>query len=273
MMNGIRPAVAAAVLLVAACGTTDATSAVSSTPTTPVASQAARQLLLSSVSRAASESVRIDASLSGTLSGTGTVAVLGNMPVGVKMHLDVASPSDLSGKITMSLASWTLDVPIVVINGTEFVSSGNGATWKAVPGGAAPASANVPIQYLQSIDGVADVGASRINSRPVEEYHATLDPQKMSALLKGIAATVAVSSPSFAPVLEQISFDNGQVNAYVDRGGNLIAASGYADASVDASAIEPGLTGRATIHGLIVCSFSDYGAAITVTPPPSGANS
>jgi len=185
------------------------------------------------------------------------------------MHLDVASASDLSGKITMTLAGWTLNVPIVVVHGTEFVSSNNGATWKAVPGGGAPAAINAPIQYLQSVDNVSDMGKTQVNGTVVEEYRATLDPVKMNALLKGIAAGVAVSSPSFAPVLDQVSFADGQVNAYIDHGGNLVAAAGYADASVDAAAIEPGLTGKAAIHGSVVCSFSDYGAAITVTPPPS----
>lgn len=137
-----------------------------------------------------------------------------------------------------------------------------------MPGGGAPAAVNAPIQYLQSVDTVADVGATQIDGKSVEEYRASLNPVKMTALLKGIAAGVTVSSPAFAPVLDQISFGTGQVNAYIDHDGNLIAAAGYVDASVDASAIEPGLTGKATIRGAVECTFSDYGAAVTVTPPP-----
>jgi hypothetical protein len=269
-MKRTRMAIAGAVLLVAACGSGGATSGAMHASATPaVATQAARQLLLSAVARTASEPVRIDATLSGTLSGTGSVAVLGNMPVGVKMHFDVESASNLAGQISMTLAGWTLEVPIVVANGIEFVSPDNGVTWKTVPGGTSPASINAPILYLQSADTVSDLGPREANGRPAEEYHAVLDVAKMSALLSNIAGVAGFSNPAFAPILNKISFTDGQVNVFVDGDGNLTFASGYADATVDASEVRTGLSGRATIHASIVCTFTNYGAPIMVTPPPT----
>jgi hypothetical protein len=91
----------------------------------------------------------------------------------------------------------------------------------------------------------------------------------MSALLRNIANAGGVSGPAFASILNTMSFSDGQVNAYVDRRGNLIGASGYVDATVDASEVKTGLTGQAMIHGSIVCTFTDYGATIKVTPPPA----
>jgi hypothetical protein len=267
-MLAARITIAAVSLLLAGCAAAGSGATSSTSPSTARAgATAARQAVLASVARARAQSFRLDADLTGSVAGSGSLAGLGRESVGVKMHLDVASPSSISGTVTMSLDGFAVSSRVVSAGGIEYASSDQGKTWKPVPG-ATPADLSAPLEYLQSAQSVSDTGPSPVSGRSTEVYLVTLDPQKMTELLQNIATTVGAGNAAVTRLLSEVSFSDGQLTAYIDGGGDLVKESGYIDASVDAAAVETGATGRMTVHGDVETDFSDYGSAIRVTPPP-----
>lgn len=258
-------------IAVTACGAPP-TPPISSSAPQRVSAQAARVLLLNAATKAQSQSVHIAGTMRATMTGTGDFAPYSGQTTTIDLTADVASSSSLSGQLVISLAGRTVTEQIVMVGGTIYASIAGGA-WRTVTTGVDASSGtdslSAGLQYLESVGTVTDEGPGTVGGVSVENFQATLDPAKMSAVLaKRFSSLGGSSQQALQRLASALSFQGGTINAAIDGSGRLVHLSGTVDGSMDLSKVVPGKIGIVTYHETIDMAYSNYGEPVTVTPPP-----
>lgn len=185
----------------------------------------------------------------------------------MNLHFDVASAGRSTGTMGTTVLGTAITVNTTMYDGTVYVSTDGGATYKSAPTGQAssqygPASA---LQYLEAVGTVTDVGPASAGGVAVERYEAQLDPAKATSTLR---SALAGASSSLSHVLGALQFTSGSIGVGIDHQGRLVAEDGSIDMTVDLGAVQPSLQGQtmaATVK--LNAHFYDYGAHIVVTKP------
>jgi hypothetical protein len=262
-------------LLLAACGSAAA----------PVAKQAqvtprpdARQVVLASVEKTSSSSFLGDMSVSATISATGPNAALLSPLQGhaitATMQGSFENQQRMRLTIEAAIAGKTTKAVAVVYDGTAYISSDGGATYKAQPltGVAADqfASTNT-LSYLQSVGTVTDEGPSTADGVAVERYSAQLDAAKVLKLIQDALGSSA-QAQTFQEMVKGMTFKGGALEVTIDHQGHIVTEHGPIDATVDLSAFGASLAGtKLSIHEVVDGHFHDYGSAVVVTPPANAS--
>jgi hypothetical protein len=258
-------------LLIAACGAS-----------APAAKQAqtsadARQVLLASVQKSTGTSFLADMTINVSLTATGPAATslsaLAGKAIAVTMHMSAESQQRIRLTVDEAVAGAPVSVVAVRYDGTTYVSSDGGTTFKVAPStGALPdqyASDNA-LSYLQSVAAVTDEGANTADGVAVERYSAQLDGTKVLALIR--AGMSSSQTPAMQQLFSSMTFKGGALQVTIDQQGRVVTESGPIDASVDLGSFGASLAGtRMNIHEVVDGHFHDYGSAVTVTRPAAAA--
>ena len=257
-------------MVVGGCGSTSTTghtagSNSSSTPSPP----SARELLLTAAKKASETSVRVDASVAVQFGGTGSVAQqFSASSATISFHLDLQSATAMSGSMSATVNGRSLTIPLTVVNGTVYVSSDGGATYKTAPAGSSTTdNLNASLEYLQSVGSVTDTGTASLNGASVHTYHAVFDPTTATAYLRGKLASSSTNA-NVVKLFQSLSITGGAIDVSIDANGHLAQENGEIDASMNSAAFASSQTGTVTFAEKFNATFSDYGAHIVVTPPP-----
>jgi hypothetical protein len=252
---------AAAVLALAACG--------------GGSQQSPQQVLLTAAHFVSTTSLQMDLTASETINVDGPAAAefssLAGRPITLSGHFEAAGTHLARGTLTLSLAGQTQAVDLVEANGTAYVSSDGGQTWKTEDISQLSASedgVNSAVMYLNAIGTVTDEGAGSADGVSGEKYHATLDPKKMTQLVQSMFSSLG--STLGANLSNALSFNGGTLDALVDGSDRLVTENGTFSAAVNLGAISASLTGNTmSLDASFSSHLYDYGATVTVTPPPS----
>ncbi|HWW09443.1 MAG TPA: hypothetical protein VNY76_04280 [Candidatus Acidoferrales bacterium] len=233
----------------------------------------ARAVLLSAVQRVTTTSFHADVTANASLDVTGPAAAqlgtLNGQTLAFSVKLDVQNKQRAHAEVGLTAGGQTFNVIAVLYDGAAYVSTDGGKSFKAVPIGNLPSSSFGPesaLQYLESAGTVTDVGPGTADGVAVENYHATLDSAKITALIK--KALSGLNSGSLSQVLSSVKFTGGHLDASVDHAGHIVADSCAFNGSMDFGSLDPSLTGTTmTFAETATGHFRDYGSSITVLPP------
>ena len=258
-------------LLVVACG--GAPTASSSGAPKPTPRLSATRVVLASLEKTESTSFRADMTVAEAITATGPGALqlngLAGQTINLTMTMAAENRDRLQVRATATVANRPVDVLSVVYDGTVYVSSDGGTTFKTVnTGGAFPpsqvASQNA-LSYLQSMGSATDEGPGTADGVAVEKYSATFDSAKVLALMQSAFGSLPAQAQQ---VLKGLTFNGGAIEVTINDQGRLVTENGPIDASLDLSAVQPSLAGTTMhIHETVDAHFHDYGSAITVTKP------
>lgn len=254
----VRPVAFAGLLLtavVAACGGGGTTH--SSNP---------KQIVLTAAQLTQAQPFRMDGTVDESITGP---AVLGGsaQEVALNLHFDVESAGRSSGMMGTTVLGTAITVNTSMYDGTVYVSTDGGATYKSAPAGHAssqygPTSA---LQYLEAVGTVTDAGPASAGGVAVERYEAQLDPTKATSTLR---SALAGTSSSLSQVLGAMQFKSGSIGVGIDHQGRLVAEDGSFNMTVDLGAVQPSLHGQTMDASVkLNAHFYDYGAHIVVTKP------
>lgn len=219
-----------------------------------------RQVMLTAAQLTQAQPFRFDMSVEESIS-----SVPG--PFDFNLHFDVQNSARSTGTVATSVDGTPVTVDTTAYDGTVYVSTDGGVTYKSTPAGAAtlqygPASA---LQYLQAVAAVTDEGPVKAEGISVERYHVQLDPAKATAAARKV---IAGASPSLAHVMSGMQFVSGSLEVGIDHQGRLVAEQGTIDVKVDAGAVQSSLSGQTVDVSITLNShFYDYGAQIVVSKP------
>jgi len=243
-------------------------------PAGPATQGDAKTVFLASVGRTNSASMRADLSMSEyfTLNAPNG-ADLGETPGSLTftIHIDqqTAQRSELHETLTAPGLSKTYIV--VLYDGGVFLSSNSGASYQTVsvdqvaPHQLSPQSA---LQYLSMVGNVTHTGEAELNSVPVQQYHADLDPVKVTNYVRSALALDANDSFT-TKVLNNMGVTDGSVDASLDASGNLVSENGAIDCAIDLGVFSAAAKG-ATLSVKLSFSgwFNDYGSSsISISKP------
>lgn len=234
---------------------------------------APRDVVLTAASRAGGESVRISMTVDESFTVSGPAApqfgTLSGQSLSLTMQLEMQNRQRSSATVTAATGGRSFKVLAVLYDGSLFLSQDDGATFQTVPLAGQPSSQYGPdnaLQYLQAVSTVSDMGPGSADGVAVERYHAELDGQKITGVIK--SSLSALKSSVLQRVADSMRFTGGSLDANIDRAGHVVDDRGYFDATFDLQAIDPSLRGTTmSIHATVAARFSDYGAAISVNRP------
>jgi hypothetical protein len=246
----------------------------------PTASAGARQALLASVQKSAGSSFLADMTVAESFTSTGDgrskgIKSLAGRSLAFSVHMSAENSNRIRLTVQAGSALPQLDAVAVTYDGTLYVSSDGGTTFKVVPAaGAAPDqyAADNALAYLQAVGSVTDEGPGTADGVAVERYSAQLDGTKLLALVR--SALSSVHTPIVQELLNSITFRSGTLAVTLDHQGRIVSESGPLDVTADLSAFGAALAGTTLhIHEVIDAHFHDYGSAVTVTKPAVIASS
>lgn len=226
-----------------------------------------RQVVLTAARLSQDQPFRMDATGEESIGGSGALGSASG-PLTLNLHFDVASKARSTGTVSTTIGSASGTANTTVYDGTVYVSTDGGVTYRSRPASAAtsqygPASA---LQYFEAIGAVTDNGAAVTpDGISIERYHAQLDPAKATSM---VASALAGSSSSLRQVAGALHFKTGSIDVGIDAQGRLAVETGAYEVTVDAGAIRSSLQGE-TLDANITLNarFYDYGAQIVVTMP------
>ena len=228
---------------------------------------------LAAVQRTDSESFRADLTMLESFSVSGpageTFGALGGAEFSIKIHVDQATSqrAELREEVTAPGVDQTAIA--VLWDGTVYLSTDNGATYQTVPASEAAIaqlSPKSPLEFLQMVGTVTQTGNAEVNSVPVTEYHADLDPVKASAFLKNELGRQ--NNPVFGAVVGHIGVSRGTLDAGLDWGDHILTDTGSLDMAIDLGAVSASDAGATlNLHETFTGNFSDYGLPVTITRP------
>lgn len=245
------------------------TGAANATATPQVAPQDA---VLTAVHHASATSFRADISL--TLSfttpptDTGNIAALNGRSMTMHMQLNAESPQ--RNRVDVTADGLNQHVVAVLYDGRLYMSLDGGKTFKTVSLSSVASGSygeDTALSYLEDMATVTDQGAAEVNGVSVEDYHAELDPAKLTAAVRA-ALSNSGAGALVDKVLSSLKLTDGHVDAFVDSAGHIVSENGTIDATMSLGAINASLAGQSVIlNEGFTGDFHDFGAAITVTPP------
>lgn len=232
-----------------------------------------RDALQGAVQRTETGSMRADIHLTQTFTASGPggidLGTLNGGEISLTIHIDQENANRSELHETVSALGVHQTVIAMLYDGTVYLSSDNGASYQTANVGAATnhqLSPKSPLAYLDMVSEVTQTGGVEVNGAQATSFHATLDTGKVDAFLRqGLAAA---NDPVLDQVANNMGLTNGSLDAVVDTQDNLLSETGSIDAAMDLGALSPRDAGSTlNMHEGISGAFSDYGAAITVTPP------
>ena len=241
-------------------------------PTSPVAAPAGSPVKAVVASVATAEQARtahVDLTVRATVSGTGvtsgTLTATGSGSVdfagdAAQLSLHYAGPNLPSG----------LAISAIYSGGTAYVSIPQiaqlvpGKSWISVPVSGAssidPGTSNpADLLHILASEGntVTALGPSTIGGTAVQGYHVVVDPAFVRSRIGQLGL-----SPAEQQAVQQLLADTSlQFDVFVDGAGRLSRVS--VDVSGSLGTGGPGVTAQ------VEEDFSDYGAGVTISPPPA----
>ncbi len=263
-------------MLIAACGSTSKQAATQAHPTPR---PDAKQAVLASLQKTTGGSFMADMSISATFKATGPQAAqlhaLEGQAIDFTMKMSAESKQRIELTVDTTVSGRPVKAEVVQYDGTLYVSSNGGTSYKVVPttGGAANQyDSDNGLAYLQSVATVTDEGAGTADGVAVERYSAQLDGSKVIALIRG--ALASVPSSAMTKLYNSLTFKAGSLEVTIDHQGHVVTEHGPIDASMDLGAVSASLAGtHVDIHELLDGHFHDYGSAVTVSRPAVIASS
>ncbi len=273
----------AAVGILAGCGAGTATTAGSSAPArpgggaggtahVPASAGDGHAVLLSSVQRTSSQSFRADLVMDLVMSSPATSTSSAPLAAHVNLHLDVQSEQLLNMTMTATVSGHTTVGQGILDGGTLYLSSDGGKTWTSQPQtttdfGLGPTAA---LQFLNAVGTVTDKGPGTADGVGVEQYQATLDPNKLETASAGLFSLLGggATQQGGSQLLHGLS---GVLSAAVDSSGRLVTES----CTVDSTIQFPGFGGAGgapaalRIHESVQGHFYGYGSVVAIQPPPA----
>lgn len=225
-----------------------------------------RQVVLTAAQLTQAQPFRMDGSIHESFGGSGALGAAPG-PLTLNVHFDVENSARSTGTLGTTVEGRPLTVNTTVYDGTVYISTDGGVTYKSTPAGTAtsqygPAGA---LQYLQSVGAVTDEGGAEADGIAVERYHAQLDPVRVTQTLK---SAIEAAAPSLAQVANAMQFKSGSIDVGIDHQGRLVAEEGTFGVTVDLGAVQSSFRGQTLDVSLTLNShFYDYGANIVVTKP------
>ena len=234
--------------------------------------QSPRQALLTAAHLASTQSFRVDFTIGERLNGSGAKAPslgLTGFSLSGNGRFNVAGANRSDGTLAFTVAGHSVDVAVTTLDGTIYVSTDGGATYRSMAVTShledqyGPGSA---LRFLDAVGTVADRGSAVADGVKVERYHATLDPAKMSAMVRDQLSSM--NSGPISEVVGALQFQGGGLDATIDGSGRLVTETGTLGAGVDLGKVEPSMSGTSISFELTLSShFYDYGAHIAVSKP------
>lgn len=236
-------------------------------------------VVLASADRTGAQSYRARAS--GQLSESRTGGPLSREPRAFTVHFDMdaaaSSSTQMVSTVSLTGAGHSSVETIVRVGDEEYLSFNGGSTWTPHAGVVGSDGAFTPDQglaTLRALASVTDRGPGTADGVRVERYTAVLDPAKLAAVLRSMAAQAGGNVDSGQPPVVPVM--NGIIDAAIDGAGQLVTLDGTVTAAYRGAG--PGASGTASTPPLVVNlkeSFDehvfDYGASVVVTPPPVAA--
>jgi hypothetical protein len=199
-------------------------------------------------------------------SGVGT---LGGSGLSFAMHLDQENPQRIELREHITATGLDQTAIAVLYDGTCYLSTDNGAIYQTVPISQAAShelSPKSPLQFFEMVGTVKEIGGAEVNSAPVTEYHADLDPAKVSAYFKNQLA--AQNNPFLSKLINSIGVTGGSLDVFLDSSGRIVSEAGSVDAAIDLGVLSPSDAGSTlNTHISFTGAFSDFGSPITVARP------
>ncbi|MBV8301178.1 MAG: hypothetical protein JOY68_04570 [Candidatus Dormibacteraeota bacterium] len=185
------------------------------------------------------------------------------------VHLDHESAQRSEMRETIGSNAGQRTVIVVQYDGTDYISTDNGATYQTV---AAAAVQNhdldpaVPVEFLDMVTSVDQAQSVEINGVPATDYHAVLDPVKLTNFLRG--SLNAENSPLATQIAAHTGGSDGAIDAYITPAGEILSDDGSWDDAVDLGAVNAQAAG-ATLNANVSFqgAFTDYNGTVSVTRP------
>jgi len=207
-------------------------------------------------------------SFSTSPTATGNVAALNGQSM--TMHMQLTAESPQRNQVDVTVDGTTAHIVAVLYDGRLYVSSDGGQTFRTVSQATAQPGTygeETALNYLQDVATVTDQGAAEVDGVSVEDYHADLDPAKLTAAVRGVLSSSGAGT-LVNKVLQSLQLTDGHVDAFVDSAGRVISENGTIDATMSLGALNASLNGQSVgFNEGFTGDFHDYGAAITITPP------
>jgi hypothetical protein len=233
-----------------------------------------KSTLLSSIRRTETMSVRADITMQETFNvsnatGGSLPGLQGGGEIAFTIHVDQESAQRAELQETVTAPGLNQKIISVLYDGRCYVSSDDGATYQTVPLDIATShqlSPKTPLQFLQMIGEVSNRGDADLNGQPVVQYHADLDPVKVTAYFK--AALAAEHNPFLAQIARNTGITDGSLDTWLDGRGRIAADDGSVDEAINLGAFNPRSAGSTLDVGVSFRgAFTDYGSPITVQRP------
>ena len=260
----------------AACGSS-AGSASNSSTADPIRPTDAKAVLAASVAKATT----------GSYTATFTLNEHVTLPVGLagssgplEVHLTADLRAENGQRVAMTLhnssgVSTPQTFQTVLYDGTAYLSSDGGGSWKTLKVPAAALKGYGPgqvLQYLQAAGTVTDTGPGTVDGQHVESYHAILDPTKAASAMSSVLSSV-LGGESGGRLASAITLKDGTADLAVDNAQQPVQERFNEAVLIDFSKLAggsgplAGATGTATVAVDGVCDFANFGTPQTVTRP------
>jgi hypothetical protein len=241
----------------------------------PTAKPSATRVVLASLEKTTSTSFRADMTVAEAITVTGPGASqlqglgsLAGQTVNLTGSMAAESSQRMRVHMTATVANTPIDVESVLYDGTAYVSTDGGSTFRSVgTSGALPpqVSSENALSYLESVGSATDEGAGTADGVAVERYSATLDQSKMLNLMQSALGSLPAQAQQF---LKAMTIKDDSIEVTIDHQGRLVTESGPIDVTMDLGALQPSMAGTTmNIHETIDAHFHDYGSSVTVTKP------
>src|SRR5205085_1318734 len=148
-----------------------------------------------------------------------------------RINGSVESSRRMSLDVTAAVPGKDVDVKAVVYDGSAYVSTDGGASYRTLPTPGSVADQYGPgqaLEYLQSMGSVTDTGSGTVDGISVEKYHATLDEHKLAALVE--KAVGGTANAQLHQLFSTLKVRSAAVDVGINKADQIVSESGVIDA-------------------------------------------